>query len=59
MNGNAFDPSSTSEFEALLPATLILKNVQRNEEYTNAIILLDSNAVEKARDMVTIDVDDK
>ncbi|PFX15609.1 Peroxidasin-like [Stylophora pistillata] len=55
-NGNAFNPGSTSEFEALLPATLTLKNVQSNEEYTYAIILLNSQASELARDTVTIDV---
>ncbi|XP_022805179.1 uncharacterized protein LOC111342370 [Stylophora pistillata] len=55
-NGNAFNPSDTTEFKASLPAKLTLKNVQRNEEYTYSIILLDSNAVEVERDTVTIDV---
>ena len=42
-NGNAFDPSNTNEFDASLEATLTLKNVKRNEEYTYSISLLDSN----------------
>ncbi|XP_022805185.1 protein turtle-like, partial [Stylophora pistillata] len=55
-NGNAFHPGSTSEFKASLPATLTLKNVERNEEYSYTITLLNSQAVEVARDTVTIDV---
>ena len=43
-DGNAFDPSNTNEFDASLDATLTLKNVERNEEYTYSIILLDSGA---------------
>ena len=43
-DGNAFDPSNTNEFDASLEATLTLKNVKRNEEYTYSISLLDSNA---------------
>ena len=43
-DGNAFYPSNTNEFDASLDATLTLKNVERNEEYTYSIILLDSGA---------------
>ena len=43
-NGNAFDPRNTNEFDASLEATLTLKNVKRNEEYTYSIYLLDSSA---------------
>ena len=43
-DGNAFDPSNTNEFDASLEATLTLKNVKRNEEYTYSIYLLDSRA---------------
>ena len=43
-DGNAFYPSNTNEFDVSLEATLTLKNVKRNEEYTYYIILLDSNA---------------
>ena len=43
-NGNAFYPSNTNEFDASLEATLTLKNVKRNEEYTYSIYLLDSSA---------------
>ena len=42
-DGNAFDPRNTSKFDASLEATLILKNVERNEEYTYSIFLLDSS----------------
>ena len=43
-DGNAFNPRNTSKFDASLEATLTLKNVERNEEYTYSIILLDSSA---------------
>ena len=43
-DGNAFDPRNTNKFDASLEATLTLKNVERNEEYTYSIYLLDSNA---------------
>ena len=43
-DGNAFDPSNTNEFEASLEATLTLKNVKRNEEYSYTIFLMDSSA---------------
>ena len=43
-DGNAFDPRNRNKFDASLEATLTLKNVERNEEYTYSIYLLDSNA---------------
>ncbi|PFX13051.1 hypothetical protein AWC38_SpisGene22906 [Stylophora pistillata] len=55
-NGNAFEPGDTNEYVANLPAKLTLKKVQRNEEYTYAILLLNSLAYEEARDIVTIKV---
>ena len=50
-----FNPRSTSEFEALLVATLLLKNVKINDEYTCSIHLLVSQErlVEKESTNVT------
>ena len=55
-DGNAFDPSNTNEFDASLDATLTLKNVERNEEYTYSIYLLDSSAALLETHAVSIDV---
>ena len=55
-DGNAFDPSNTNEFDASLEATLTLKNVKRNEEYTYSISLLDSNARVVGTHAVSINV---
>ena len=55
-DGNAFDPSNTNEFDASLDATLTLKNVERNEEYTYSIYLLDSSAREVETHAVSINV---
>ena len=55
-DGNAFNPSNTNEFDASLDATLTLKNVERNEEYTYSLFLLDSNAIEKDTHAVSIKV---
>ena len=55
-DGNAFDPRNTSKFDASLEATLTLKNVERNEEYTYSIILLDSSAKMVETHAVTINV---
>ncbi|PFX16314.1 hypothetical protein AWC38_SpisGene19420 [Stylophora pistillata] len=54
-SGDALNPSSTSEFKASPPATLTLKNVERNEEYSYTITLLNSDAVEVARDHGSVD----
>ncbi|XP_066024509.1 fibroblast growth factor receptor 2 isoform X3 [Pocillopora verrucosa] len=55
-DGNAFNPSNTNEFDASLEATLTLKNVERNEEYTYSIILLDSGARQVETHAVSINV---
>ena len=55
-DGNAFNPSNTNEFDASLEATLTLKNVERNEEYTYSIYLLDSSAIVVDTDAVSINV---
>ena len=55
-DGNAFDPSNTNEFDASLDATLTLKNVERNEEYTYSIYLLDSRATLLETHAVSINV---
>ena len=55
-DGNAFDPRNTSKFDASLEATLTLKNVERNEEYTYSIILLDSSAKMVETHAVSINV---
>ena len=55
-DGNSFDPSNTNEFEASLEATLTLKNVKRNEEYTYTIFLMDSSAKEVESHKVSIKV---
>ena len=55
-NGNAFDPRNTNEFDASLEATLTLKNVKRNEEYTYSIYLLDSSAIVVETHAVSINV---
>ena len=55
-NGNAFDPKSTEEFDTSLLATLKLKNVERNEEYTYTISLLDSSAKVVETHAVSIEV---
>ena len=55
-DGNAFNPSNTNEFDASLDATLTLKNVERNEEYTYSIYLLDSSAREVETHAVSINV---
>ena len=55
-DGNAFNPSNTNEFDASLDATLTLKNVERNEEYTYYIYLLDSSAREVETHAVSINV---
>ena len=55
-DGNAFDPSNTNEFDASLDATLTLKNVERNEEYTYSIYLLDSSARVVEKHAVSINV---
>ncbi|CAH3166103.1 unnamed protein product, partial [Pocillopora meandrina] len=51
---NAFEPSSTKEFEASLEATLKLKNVKRNEEYTYTIFLLDTKLQSQGSHAVSI-----
>ena len=56
MDGNAFDPRNTSKFDASLEATLTLKNVERNEEYTYSIYLLDSRATLLETHAVSINV---
>nr|XP_058941417.1 uncharacterized protein LOC131769700 [Pocillopora verrucosa] len=53
-DGNAFEPSSTKEFEASLEATLKLKNVKRNEEYTYTIFLLDTKLQSQGSHEVSI-----
>ena len=53
-DGNAFEPSSTKEFEASLDATLKLKNVKRNEEYTYTIFLLDTKLQSQGSHAVSI-----
>ena len=55
-NGTAFYPNSTIEFEALLPATLILKNVQRNDDYTYSMYLMDTNAIVVESSAVALNV---
>ena len=55
-DGNAFDPRNTNKFDASLEATLTLKNVERNEEYTYSIYLLDSNAKAVDTHAVSINV---
>ena len=57
MDGNAFDPRNTKEFDASLEATLTLKNVvKRNEEYTYSIVLMDSSARVVEKHAVSINV---
>ena len=53
-DGNAFEPSNTKEFEASLEATLKLKNVKRNEEYTYTIFLLDTKLQPQGSHAVSI-----
>lgn len=55
-DGNAFDPRNTNKFDASLEATLTLKNVERNEEYTYSIYLLDSSAIVVDTHAVSINV---
>ncbi|XP_022805173.1 uncharacterized protein LOC111342364 isoform X2 [Stylophora pistillata] len=57
--GNAFsypNGQNLNEFEAFLPARLVLKNVKRDEEYTYSIHLLDSTTKVVGQDSVTLDV---
>ena len=47
---------SRAEYEARLPATLVLKDVTSNKDQYAYIIKISSGAIEKAIDIVSVDV---
>ena len=58
-NGNGFrfaDSKFEADYEPKLPATLLIKDVKRNEEYTYIFQLLNSDGQEQKKDTVVIDV---
>ena len=46
----------TADYEARLPATLVLKDVTRNKDKYVYIIRISNSAIERAKDVISVDV---